>query len=349
MSSNTTSKEPPVSETGLKNDEPEQENHAKESTEQDSISLADEADEYGQSILPRFSSLNPKDKSYPGVGLFTLLTVAAWISALLVSLLLHGIRGDAPGETPTPDWMGIEALVGSLIWIPVALLAARRSKLDIRNAVSWKWPAAHGWKLFLLGGSAGLFMLMPAVWLQQLCSRFMPKLGTNLILQLENQDPGPHALALISLAVVLAAPIAEELFFRGFAMNGMTSVTPSGSRKGFWPAAIIISFVFAVIHIEPANMAPIFALSIVLCWLQWRSSSVIPPITCHIVYNGVQILAWLTARHSPDFDLQINGDEVTLPFTYAAASIVLLMPVIYGVLRFTAPTQPGNIPEDPNE
>lgn len=308
-----------------------------------------ETHDYGQGLLPRFSSLEPRDKPYPGVGIFTLLTVAAWISALLVSLLLHGIRGEAPGETPTPTWMGIEAFLGSLVWVPVALLAARRSKLDLQKAVAWKWPAAHGWKLFLLGGSAGLFMLMPAVWLQQLCSRFMPKLGTNLILQMEKQDPGPHALALISLAVVLAAPIAEELFFRGFAMNGMTSKNKAGSGKGFWSAAIIISFVFAVVHIEPANMAPIFVLSLLLCWLQWRSSSVIPPITCHIVYNGVQILAWLTARHSPDFDLKIDADEITMPFTYAAASIVLLMPVIYGVLRFTAPFEASRIPENSDE
>ena len=127
----------------------------------------------------------------------------------------------------------------------------------------------------------------------------------------------------------MVAPVAEEIFFRGFAFRGISQ------RRGFWPAAIIVSAVFAVIHIEPTNMAPIFTLSILLCWLQWKTSSVIPPILCHMVYNGVQIAGWLTARDNPDFNLSSSAEKETIPFAAVAVSVVLLMAVIYGVREIT--------------
>ncbi len=266
---------------------------------------------------------------YLGFGMFLLLTVLAFLAALMISVILHGIRGESPGTPPTPTWMGIEAVLGSIIWIPVALLGARRSSLQTSQALSLRWPTSHGWKLFFLGGAAGVFMLTPAVWLQQISSRFLPKIGTNLIQQLEKQDPSLHALMLISLAVVIAAPLAEEIFFRGFAFRGMTT------KKGFWPSAIFISVVFAVIHIEPANILPIFVLSLVLCWFQWRTSSVIPPIIGHATYNGVQIIAWLFARNRPDFDLEMDSSSQPIPISAVALSAFLLMVIIYGVLVYT--------------
>jgi len=285
--------------------------------------------ESSSSIFPKFSIPEKKTPGSLGVGMFFMLTVLAFLAALMISLLLHGIRGESPGTPPTPTWMGIEAVLGSIIWIPVALLGARWSRLQTSHALSWRWPSANGWKLFFLGGAAGLFMLTPAVWLQQISSRFLPKIGTNLIQQLEKQDPSLHALLLISIAVVIAAPLAEEMFFRGFAFRGLIT------RKKFWPAAILVSIVFAVIHIEPANILPIFVLSLVLCWFQWRTSSVIPPIIGHATYNGVQIVAWLIARNRPDFDLEMDSSSQPIPISAVALSAFLLIVIIYGVMVYT--------------
>lgn len=281
------------------------------------------------SLYSMLSSTYKKTPGYLGSGMFLLLTVLAFLAALMISLILHGIRGESPGTPPTPTWMGIEAVLGTIIWIPVAVLGAHRSRLQTSHALSWRWPAANGWKLVLLGGAAGVFMLTPAVWLQQISSRFLPKIGTNLIQQLEKQDPSLHALLLISLAVVIVAPLAEEIFFRGFAFRGLTT------KKGFWPSAILVSVVFAVIHIEPANIMPIFVLSLVLCWFQWRTSSVIPPIMGHATYNGVQIIAWLLARNRPDFDLEMDSSSQPIPISAVALSAFLLMAIIYGVRVYT--------------
>lgn len=277
--------------------------------------------------------------AYPNTGVFTLLTVFAFLGALMVGLVFYGIRGQ-PQDAPIPPlWMGLEALLGSLIWIPVALLAARHRGLSLSQATAWTLPESSLLKLLLLAGAAGLFMLTPAVWLQQLSTYIMPKLGTNLIQQLEEQNPSLAALGLIALSVVVVAPVAEEVFFRGFAFRGISA------RRGFWPAAIIVSAVFAVIHIEPTNMAPIFVLSLLLCWLQWKTSSVVPPILCHMVYNGVQIVGWLTSRDNPDFNLSSAAEKETIPFAAVVVSAVLLAAVIYGVREVTTPK---DAPKPPN-
>jgi uncharacterized protein len=85
-------------------------------------------------------------------------------------------------------------------------------------------------------------------------------------------------------AVVFAggvlAPIAEELYFRGFVF-GVYSRT-----RGPIVSYGVTSLVFATLHLNPQALLPILVLSLVLCYTYKRTGSIVPGIVAHAVNNS---------------------------------------------------------------
>jgi uncharacterized protein len=91
---------------------------------------------------------------------------------------------------------------------------------------------------------------------------------------------GARELALMGLLVLVAAPLAEEIFFRGFLLQGVARYL------GFWPAAVITSALFAFAHIFWQFFLPIFVLGLAFSWLFWRTGSLWAAIAAHATING---------------------------------------------------------------
>jgi hypothetical protein len=98
---------------------------------------------------------------------------------------------------------------------------------------------------------------------------------------------GALAVALMALLILVAAPLAEEVFFRGFLLQGLARRLP------FWPAAVITSALFAVAHIWWQLYLPIFVLGLVFSWLFWRTGSLWAPIAAHATINATSLFAAL--------------------------------------------------------
>ena len=94
-------------------------------------------------------------------------------------------------------------------------------------------------------------------------------------------DPVGGLLVLLGISVVLLAPIAEEIFFRGLLFPGLRRWMRA------WPAIMASSVIFAVSHILPLVMAPIFALGVLLAWVVERKRSIVPAIMAHMAFNAV--------------------------------------------------------------
>ena len=94
-------------------------------------------------------------------------------------------------------------------------------------------------------------------------------------------DHPAHAatLAIIGVSVILLAPLAEETFFRGMVYRGLRR------WASIWPAVILSAAIFAVSHILPLVMLPIFVLGIGLAWAAERWGSIVPGIVAHMVFN----------------------------------------------------------------
>ena len=93
---------------------------------------------------------------------------------------------------------------------------------------------------------------------------------------------------ILAIALVVAAPLAEEIVFRGFMFRGLAA-----SRVGMAGAILIPSAIWAVMHVqyETFYIVQIFMLGIVFGWLRWRSGSTLLTILLHALVNLSSLLA----------------------------------------------------------
>lgn len=89
------------------------------------------------------------------------------------------------------------------------------------------------------------------------------------------------------ILIVIVAPVAEEVFFRGFFFGGLRARLP------FVWAALISGVFFGSIHLTTGNVAvgvQLSVLGIVLAYLYERSGSLWSPIALHAINNGLAFL-----------------------------------------------------------
>ena len=92
------------------------------------------------------------------------------------------------------------------------------------------------------------------------------------------------------LAIVILAPIAEELFFRGVVFNAF--LRERGPRFAYLGSAAM----FAVIHLSIVALLPIFLLGLALARVYDRTGNLLAPIVMHAVVNGISVAIALLVR-----------------------------------------------------
>ena len=88
-----------------------------------------------------------------------------------------------------------------------------------------------------------------------------------------------YVMAFIMLVII--APIAEEILFRGYLFGKLRKYAP------IWVAILITSLLFAIVHFAWNVGFDVFALSIVLCLLRVVSGSLWPSIMLHMLKNSI--------------------------------------------------------------
>jgi len=89
----------------------------------------------------------------------------------------------------------------------------------------------------------------------------------------------PGLLLVLTLLVTLVGPFAEELFFRGFAY-------PVFRKKiGVRNSILLVSAIFALLHMNIVSFFPILVLGILLAYLYEKTGSLVPSITVHVIHN----------------------------------------------------------------
>ncbi len=98
-------------------------------------------------------------------------------------------------------------------------------------------------------------------------------------------DGSAVALVAAAFLVTVVAPIAEELFFRGFVFGALRT------WRGTWLAAVLTGLLFGAIHLGSAPdvlYLPILAVfGFVLCLLYAKTGSLYPCIALHAINNCV--------------------------------------------------------------
>jgi uncharacterized protein len=102
-------------------------------------------------------------------------------------------------------------------------------------------------------------------------------------------DEGGIGAFVAGALIVAAAPLSEEIFFRGFMFGGLRRRLP------MWAAALIAGAVFGLLHYtgpDSIGVVPQLAvLGVLLAWLYERTGSLWPPIILHVANNGLALIA----------------------------------------------------------
>jgi membrane protease YdiL (CAAX protease family) len=137
----------------------------------------------------------------------------------------------------------------------------------------------------------GLFFLLavlPAVWLfaaisQQLCDMFNYAVSKQQAMQLFLESDSVVTRGAIAFMAIVAAPLFEELFFRGLAYPALKQ------QIGMTAALLVTSLVFAAIHFHVLSFLPLLALAIGLTLAYEATGNLLVPIVMHSVFNLMTI------------------------------------------------------------
>jgi membrane protease YdiL (CAAX protease family) len=133
--------------------------------------------------------------------------------------------------------------------------------------------------------------------------KWMESLGvetTQDTVKLLRETQDPQVLGLMVFAAVIAAPLCEEIVFRGY-------LYPVLKRfSGVWVAAFSSSLFFAAAHGNLMALLPLFIFGGLLVLLYEKTGSIWPPIAAHFCFNSATVAVQMAVRH---YDIPIG----TLP------------------------------------
>jgi uncharacterized protein len=167
-------------------------------------------------------------------------------------------------------------LISNPLSIAMVWLAVRLAKADAVDYLALRWPSRR----YLVIGLAllvGLIALSDA--LLYLSGR---DLVTPFQLQSYTTARTEGWLLPMLFAAIVVAPAGEEVLFRGFLFQGLVR-----SDRMAWPAIIVISLLWAALHIQYdwAGMVEIFVIGLLLGWMRWRSGSLLLTFVLHALFN----------------------------------------------------------------
>jgi uncharacterized protein len=219
-----------------------------------------------------------------GIGAFAAMSVAQ-IAAIIGVVAWWQISGKT---VPTGAAIGSNAIVVStaaLASLPacvgVLMLAVRLARVRVADYLALKpvdaatvllglaCTVAYGAAADILSYASGRSLTVPFV---QELYRTARESGT---------------LPLVILAVTVAAPVTEELFFRGFLLRGWAA-----SRLGAVAAVVLTSAIWAGIHVQYdwITIGQIFGLGLLFGYFRIRGGSTLTTMLLHGVYGACALI-----------------------------------------------------------
>ena len=207
---------------------------------------------------------------------------SAWVLAVgILTIIVLGISFAVLGDAN--DDAQLAAVLGSGLALEAALLAAAAWFSVRRYSCGWR---ALGFRRAVRGGWWVSVAVVLAAWSTLGVYLLIVKLVGLGELVPESTLPedffdNPAMVALVGVLAILAAPIAEETFFRGFLFPALRV------RWGTFWAALASGLVFAALHFNLGSIVPFTVIGMLLAWAYVFSGSLWVAIAAHFIFNSV--------------------------------------------------------------
>lgn len=211
---------------------------------------------------------------------------AVWVMAQLVMVVL--IVAWRHSEAAAPIDMeqlardgfvlALITVVAGPIWIAVTAVASRWRGWRVADYLALQWPRRSE-LLFAVGCLVALLIAFDLITLavgREVVPRFMLEAYTTA------RASGLGAILLLFFAIVVIAPLSEEIVFRGFLYRGLST-----SFLGVAGTVLLTSAAWTAMHIQYDwfLLAQVFTLGILFGWLRWATGSTTLTIILHTLAN----------------------------------------------------------------
>ncbi len=232
-------------------------------------------------------------KHWPALGIVFL--------SILLPYLIASFFID-PTRELIPEDIRIYLFLGELVIILPSLLYLWRKGFSVQTVYRLRspdfpvvfWSFIFGLSISVLGDELDRlisYIITPPAWLSESMEFFII-------------ESFPEGL-LVLTAIILIAPVAEELLFRGFLQTTLEYRTQDVTR-----AVLFTALAFALLHMNTWWLLQIYLFGVALSYLSWRTQSVYPGILTHMGINTTAILMTnLDVRNQLDWYLL--GDHVS--------------------------------------
>jgi hypothetical protein len=151
----------------------------------------------------------------------------------------------------------------------------------------------------------------------------IPEHFENLFRSLASED----SLWVSLLALVVLAPLCEELFFRGWMLRGLLKRYSPAQSIGF------TAILFAIFHLNPWQAIVALPLGLLFGWLAWRTGSLLPGIVGHFIVNFTGSRLLVPVGNLLGYSKKNLEDALHIPWVMVGLGGVL---AIAGLLWMTA-------------
>jgi membrane protease YdiL (CAAX protease family) len=202
------------------------------------------------------------------VGQFAALaTIVLWRSGQLYAVL----------DTPYDGILvTLFILISNPVSVAILLLAVGLARADAADYLALHRPSKRDVVL-------GLVVLIGVIALSDALLYLSGRaLVTPFQLQSYTTALAEGWLPAMLFAAIIVAPAGEEIMFRGFLFRGLVR-----SERSAWPAIVVISVLWAALHIQYdwTGILQIFVIGLFLGWMRWRSGSTLLTFLLHILFN----------------------------------------------------------------
>jgi uncharacterized protein len=140
---------------------------------------------------------------------------------------------------------------------------------------------------WFLWGLGGYCVALPIVVVVSLINQqlWQGQGGSNPLLQLALESQDTTALSIFFFTAAIAAPLFEEVLFRGFLLPSLTRYF------SVWGAIFVSALLFAIAHLSLSEILPLSALGVVLGVVYTRSRNLLAPMLLHSLWNSGTLLS----------------------------------------------------------
>lgn len=171
------------------------------------------------------------------------------------------------------------AMLGVALW--ASKTKGRGPRRDFGLIVRWR-DALYAF-VGLATQYAALLVYLPLFWLGATSADEISKPARELT----DKATDSMGVVLLFLVVAIAAPIVEEIFFRGLLLRSIER------RHGAKWGLVGSSAIFGSVHLQALQFPALFLFGLVAGWLALRTGRLGPSIVAHLAFNTVAVITLL--------------------------------------------------------